>query len=87
MALRVRKDGRLLCAVIHAEEPGDTYLDDLVHEALSGATGNKPVIGTELWERHRVHGEWWWLGNVPEGVVLDSFYTPVRISTFCSTVH
>lgn len=35
MALRIRKDGRVLCAAIHPEEPGDAYLDDGVHYFLS----------------------------------------------------
>ena len=74
MALRVRKDGRLVCAAMFPEEPGDTYLDDCIHEMLAGSTGRKPVIGSEPMDKHRERGEWWWLGNVPDGVELDSFY-------------
>lgn len=35
MAVRVRSDGRVLCAAMHPAEPGDRYLDDGVHYALS----------------------------------------------------
>lgn len=74
MALRVRKDGRLLCAAMHSEEPGDTYLHDGIHEILSGASGGEPVIGTEPMERHRQRGQWWWLGNVPGNIDLEDLY-------------
>lgn len=74
MALRVRKDGRLLCAAMHPEEPGDTYLDDGIHEILGGCAGRVPVIGSEPMARHKKSGQWWWLGNVPDGVTLDDFY-------------
>ena len=36
MALRIRKDGRVLCAAYHEAEPGDLYLDDYVHSYLGG---------------------------------------------------
>ena len=35
MALRWRKDGKLLCAAESKPEEGDTYLDDRVHYHLS----------------------------------------------------
>lgn len=34
MALRIRKDGRILCAAHHEAEEGDLYLDDYIHEYL-----------------------------------------------------
>ena len=71
MALRVRKDGRILCAAIHPAERGDTYIDDGLHYEMSVVS---KVIGTEPMERHKEHGEWWWLGNVPEGVDIEPFY-------------
>ena len=71
MALRIRKDGRILCAAIHKEEIGDTYLDDGISELLSGCTGHPPVIGTEPMEKHRIHGEWWWMGNVPKHINIE----------------
>jgi len=79
MALRIRKDGRLLCAAMYPEQPGDTYLHDGIMEILSGSTGEVPVIGSEPMEKHGkkgyVHrGEWWWLGNIPDDVKIDPFY-------------
>jgi hypothetical protein len=71
MALRIRKDGRILCAAMHPEEPGDTYLDDGVHYTLSRIG----VLVTEKTEEggrggHACHGEWWghW---VPSDVTPD----------------
>lgn len=78
MAIRVRKDGRLLCAAIHPEEPGDTYLHDGIHSELAGSTGSMPVIGAEPMAKHKTSGQWWWLGNVPEGVILDRFFLGTR---------
>lgn len=71
MALRIRKDGRILCAAMYAEEPGDTYIDDNLHYKMSCEF---KVIGTEPMDIHKLHGQWWWLGNVPEGVQIASFY-------------
>lgn len=34
MALRIRKDGRILCAAYHPAEEGDLYLDDHIHSYL-----------------------------------------------------
>ena len=71
MALRIRKDGRVLCAAMHAAEPGDTYLDDGIHYMLSA---EKKLLVTEPMERHKHHGEWWWSGNVPGDVSPEAFY-------------
>lgn len=71
MALRVRRDGRILCAAIHSEELGDTYIDDSLHYEMSVI---HKVIGTEPMEKHKIHGQWWWMGNVPEGIEIDPFY-------------
>lgn len=71
MALRIRKDGRVLCAAMHKEELGDTYIDDGVHYFLS--VENKLLV-TEPMESHKDRGEWWWNGNVPSEIVLDEFY-------------
>lgn len=71
MAIRIRKDGRILCAAIHPPEPGDTYIDDGLHYEMSVI---KKVICTERWEKHKVHGEWWWKGNVPAGLEIEDFY-------------
>lgn len=71
MALRIRKDGRILCAALHEEADGDTYVDDGLHYEMSVI---HKVIVTEPMERHRVHGQWWWMGNIPPEVSIDSFY-------------
>ncbi len=73
MSLRIRKNGRIFCAELHPEEPGDTYIDDSLHYLLSV---EKKLLVTESWEKHRIHGEWWWKGNVPSGVEIDKFYRP-----------
>lgn len=71
MALRIRKDGRVLCAAMHAEEEGDTYIDDGLHYELSVV---KKILVTEPHEKHSIHGQWWWSGNIPENVEIDDFY-------------
>lgn len=71
MALRVRKDGRILCAAIHKAEDGDVYIDDELHYRL---TVIEKAIVTEPMEKHRLRGEWWWRNQVPEGVEIASFY-------------
>lgn len=71
MALRIRKDGRILCAAMHPAEEGDTYIHDGLHYQMSV---EEKVIGTEPHEKHSQHGQWWWMGNVPEGIEIDDFY-------------
>lgn len=71
MALRIRSDGRILCAALHFECIGDTYIDDALHYEMSVV---KKVIGTENYDKHSIHGEWWWIGNIPEGIEIDDFY-------------
>jgi len=71
MALRIRKDGRVLCAAMHKEELGDTYIDDGIHYMLSA---EKKLLVTEPMRLHKDRGEWWWRGNVPNEIVLDEFY-------------
>lgn len=71
MALRIRKDGRILCAAIHSEESGDTYIGDGLHYQMSVV--NK-IIGCENHQKHQKSGEWWWMGNIPEEVEIDEFY-------------
>ena len=60
MALRIREDGRILCAAIHPAKEGDTYIPDSLSEIMGGATGEKPVITTDPEPLHSTHGEWWW---------------------------
>lgn len=70
MAVRIRKNGRIFCAAMRPEEPGDTYLDDHLHYEL--AVLSKALV-TEPMDRHRINAEWWWRGQVPEGVVVAPF--------------
>jgi hypothetical protein len=69
MAVRIRKDGRIFCATMSNAEDGDTYIDDNLHYILSQEFG---VLVTEPSELHILHhGEWWWIGNVPEGTNIE----------------
>ena len=71
MALRIRQDGRILCAAMHPALPGDTYIDDGLHYEMSVI---HKVIAAEPWEKHQLSGQWWWRGNIPAGVTIDPFY-------------
>lgn len=71
MALRIRKDGRILCAALHPEQPGDTYLDDSIHYYLSA---EKKAVVTQPNHEHMQRGEWWWSGNIPVDIEIDEFY-------------
>ena len=74
MAVRLRKDGRVVCAAMHPEEPGDVYLHDGIHGHLArarilateAAPGPRPAAGG-----HAAHGEWWWRTDVPADVVPE----------------
>ncbi len=69
MSLRVRHDGRILCAALNSEMPGDTYIDDALHYEMSVV---HRVICSEAEPDHSAHGgEWWWSGSVPPGVVVE----------------
>lgn len=71
LAVRVRKDGRILCAAMFPKERGDIYIDDALHHILSGEV---KVLVTEPHERHSVRGEWWWINNIPPNIIIDDFY-------------
>lgn len=71
MAVRIRKDGRILCAALHPEKPGDIYVDDELHYQLSVELH---LLVTESAEQHMVHGQWWWYANVPEGIEIDEWW-------------
>lgn len=77
MALRVRTDGRILCAAMHPAEPDDAYINDRGHYLLSVDLG---FIVTEPMTPdpdnpgrggHCAHGEWWLRDAVPDDVVLE----------------
>lgn len=71
MALRIRKNGSILCAALHGAREGDTYINDELHYQMSVIY---KIIVTEPSEKHRLRGRWWWRNNVPNGIVIDSFY-------------
>lgn len=74
MAVRIRRDGRVLCAAMHPAEPGDTYLDDGLHYKLSvelGALVTEPMDSDVGRGGHAAHGEWWWRDEVPADVVIE----------------
>lgn len=79
MAVRIRKDGRVLCAAMHPAEEGDCYVNDSVHYALSVEA---KVLVTEPHEQHKDRGEWWWVNAIPASVEIDAFYlekkTPLK---------
>ena len=45
MSLRVRKDGRILCAAKSKPMDGDIYIDDAIHAWLSGAAEQQKIKG------------------------------------------
>lgn len=77
MAMRVRKDGRILCAAMHPAEPGDTYIDDADHYRLSvdlGLAVTEPMTpdpDNPGRGGHGAHGEWWLCCAVPADAVLE----------------
>lgn len=76
MAVRIRQCGSpIVCAAMHAEQSGDTYLDDGLHYRLSVEYG---VLVTEEHDRHARHGQWWWYDEVPNGREPQPFYAERR---------
>lgn len=72
MALRIRLDGRILCAALNEAEDGDVYIHDGIHYQLS--VEEKVLVTTEN-EYHMANGgEWWWKGREPKGVLIGKFY-------------
>jgi len=77
MAVRIRENGQILCAAMHPARPGDTYLDDVVHERLASGTGalvTEPMHCEGGRGGHANHGEWWWRDRVPTDVVADPYF-------------
>lgn len=56
MAVRIRKDGSIVCAAMFPKEDGDIYIDDAIHYVLSVES---KVLITD--ENHQIHGKWWWV--------------------------
>ena len=77
MALRIRADGKVLCAAMHPEMPGDTYIDDGLAYELSverKVLCTEPMHCQSGWGGHAQHGQWWWAGNVPPDALIEPFY-------------
>ncbi len=73
MSLRIRSDGRVLCAAMHPAEPDDTYIDDTTHHKLAS---DLRVLVSEPMDSggrggHAVHGQWWWVDEVPDDVTPE----------------
>jgi hypothetical protein len=77
VAVRIRAHGDVVCAAIHPEQPGDTYLDDGLHYRLSvdlRVLVTEPMTLAGGRGGHAAHGQWWWRNDVPADVVIDPFY-------------
>lgn len=77
MAVRIRESGQILCAAMHPAEPGDTYLDDALHERLASGTGaivTEPMHCKGGRGGHANHGEWWWRDRIPTDVEADPYF-------------
>jgi hypothetical protein len=75
VSLRIRVNGEIVCAAMHPEEPGDTYIPDGISYRL---TVEHHVIVTDKnhLDRpgHKGHGLWWWADEVPEGIKVDDWW-------------
>ncbi len=58
MAIRWRRDGRLLCAASHEHEPDDTYIDDRLHYRLTVVS--RAIIADI---DHETNGLYHWVHN------------------------
>ena len=79
MSLRIREDGRILCAAMHPEAPGDTYLHDGISYRLTvelRAIVTEPMFSKRGRGGHAKHGEWWWANDVPSDVVPETDWKP-----------
>lgn len=77
MAVRIRESGQILCAAMHPAEPGDTYVDDVLHERLASGTGaliTEPMHCDGGRGGHATHGEWWWRDRIPADVEADPYF-------------
>jgi hypothetical protein len=58
MALRVRADGRILCAAKSKPKPGDIYIDDAVHGWLAGSYETSQYLIKSQGEDKNGEEEW-----------------------------
>lgn len=71
MSLRIRSNGRILCAAYNVEMPGDIYIDDSLHYTLSVL---ERILVTEPMPFHKQNGgEWWIRGMQPKDVVIENW--------------
>jgi hypothetical protein len=79
VSLRLRDDGRVLCAAMHPAEIDDRYVDDGGHYLLSvelGVLVTEPMLPNPEdpgLGGHGAHGEWWWRGHEPDEAVLEEW--------------
>ena len=59
MAIRWRKDGRLICAAMSDPEEGDTYIDDRLTYRLGVEL--KVIVADP---NHKANGLWYWTRDV-----------------------
>ena len=74
MALRIRADGRILCAAMHDPLDGDTYLPDDISYKLTVELRSIVTEPMASGERggHAKHGQWWWADEVPGDVTVEA---------------
>jgi len=63
MAVRIRKNGIIICAAKSKPEKGDTYINDGLHYFLSVEIGvlstrKKDKSGADIWEFHRRYNKY-----------------------------
>lgn len=61
MSARIRIDGTIVCAAMRPAQLGDKYIDDAVHEYLTGADGRLPLHSVLCPDRHHsTNALWHW---------------------------
>lgn len=76
MSLRIRENGKIVCAALNGIEPLDIYICDRLHNILSV---EKKFLVTQSEPNHsKTGGEWWWKGEQPANVEIDDFYLTKR---------
>jgi len=66
MAVRLRKNGKMLDASKFPEKPGDSFIDDVLQKRLE-AMG---VLVRERRGRHERDGRFFWIDMVPEDRIV-----------------
>lgn len=63
MAVRVRKNGKIVCAAMFPEKKGDLYINDTLHYYLSV---EKKVLVSEPHKKHKKTGQWWFITDLKD---------------------